>query len=722
MEVELLNPVKIYFTSQTNDDYAHLSGKDAMRDYVNEQKRLKQEDDEKYLEVQQVIYNSLQSMAAYGKYKAFKSLFKNIENEEELKNDAYLYNNAGDVYKKEHDIEKAYRLYSNAYDYAQNTAGNTFFDIERNYIESCLQLGKNMDAQLEAIKNRNLPMSTVNYLELDSFNNLKKGNSDKAKDEILSAYFIAKNNDIVNDDLYYKAAVIMASDSNYEQSTTICKNRLDKLTKEGKTYTHEFLNYLTLLGINNVQSDETSGKSDKGRNTLLNALELEKTVEDPVIKEEIVYNLLKLDFKNPNDNAILNQAAEFLENSSNKSHQKDICEKAADYVLSLGGEQFLTEKESKEAAKPYFDKLEKLLISDETSDNKALINLYIKLQDIYPELDDEYSEKLNKLDNNYDLPVKQMLSNIKYHLANKNNEVLQKTLNRIIQDPEIDEVRKGIATDYKLLLKIGKGIDFTKATDELLENVNKLYVIYKKDPSNKLLAGHVYYTYNRLSNIQYNAGRYWDSAISSDRIEDIIKDLDFPQDEREKVKAISTLRNYKAKRYYAAENRCLEFLQMISGIDKSQAKETSVDKFTAGKTENRCKKIASALETLGIINLKNNNYNDAIEYYQKAADLRERLSSKDIYLANDYAALARLAILRGYSILGGISSKEMHNKCLAILDDKFPNEDVTKEEHEFHKKYYGVGRKSFCKFLPWRNENAIIDKFKCYNRELNICE
>ncbi len=145
MKVELLNSKKIYFTSQVNDDCASLLGKNAIKNYVNIQKQHQQEDDEKYFEVQQVIYNSLQSLASYGKYTAFKSLFKNIEQEEELKQDAYLYNSAGDVYRAEHDIEKAHRLYENAYEYAQNTDGKTFFEIERNYLESCLQLGQNID-------------------------------------------------------------------------------------------------------------------------------------------------------------------------------------------------------------------------------------------------------------------------------------------------------------------------------------------------------------------------------------------------------------------------------------------------------------------------------------------------------------------------------------------------------------------------------------------------
>ncbi len=722
MKVELLNAAKIYFSSQASDDYARLSGKNAMKNYANKERQLKQEDDEKYFEVQQVIYNSLQSMASYGKYKAFKSLFKHIEQEEELKHDSYLYNSAGDVYKAEYDIEKAHQLYETAYEHAQNTDEKTFFEIERNYLESCLQLDKNIDQQLETIKNRNLPNSTVNYLELDSFKNLKEGNNDKAKDEILSAYFIAKNNDIVNDNLYYKAAVIMSSDSNYEESTAICKNRLDKLKKEGKTFTHEFLNYLTLLGVNNSHDNiqYSSAAFEKAKNTLQNALEIEKKVNDPIIKEELNFNLLKIDYINPDKDTIFSRSTEFINNSNNNFHQKVICENAAEYALKLEKDKLFTNQESKEIAKPYFDKLEELLHSDENSDNKELINLYIKLQEVYPELKSEYSTKLNKLNNNYDLPLKQMLENIKYHLKNNDEDTLQKNLNSIIQDKGIDEIRKCVATNYKLLLKIGKGIDFSKSTNELTENINKLYEIYKKDSSNKILAEHIYDTYNRLSNIQYNAGRYADSTRTSYKIEDIAKDLNLSQTELEKIKVFSTLRNYKAKFYYDAEKRCLEFLQMISGINKDKARDTEISEFISGKTDSECRKIASTLETLGIINLKNNNYNDAKQYYQKAIDLREKLSSRDIYLANDYAALARLAILNVE--IFGTSSKEMHNKCLAILDEKFPNEQITREEHAFHKEYYGFGFKSFGKFMPWRDDSAIIDKFKCYNRELNICE
>lgn len=722
MIAELLKPQKIYFTSKVSDDYSRLSGKAAVKNYVDSDRKYQSEDDEKYFETRQVIYNSLQSMALYGKYKAFKSLFKNIEQEEELKQDFELYNRAGDVYKAENDIEKAHQLYETAYEYAQNTDMKTFFEIEKNYLESCFQLNENIDTQLETLKNRNIPNSTVNYLELDSFKNLKNNDKEKAEEEILSAYHIAKNNDIVNDDLYYKAALIMASNSQFEQSSEICKNRLDRLKKENKTFTREFLNYLTRLGVNNTFLANESADYDRARNTLLNALEIEKTVQSPAVREEINYNLLKIDYVNPDKDTIFERSSEFIKNSDNKSHQKDICQKAANYALTLGEENLLTTEESKDLSKPYFNRLEEILLS-ENPDNKELSKLYVRLQEIYPELYSEYSDKLNNLDNNYDLPLKQMLANINYHLQNKDEETLQKNLNSIIQDSSIDEVRKGVATDFKLLLKVNKGIDFIKSTNELMDNVNRLYYIYNKDKSNNVLAQHIYDTYNRLSNIQYGAGRYYESTISSDKAEDVAKDLNLSKEELEKLKVYSTLRNYKAKYYNSAELKCLEFLQMQTGIDKNDARYVDVEKFISGKTEAQCKKIAATIETLGIINLKNKNYHDAIKYYKKAVELREKLSSKDIYLANDYAALARLAIL-GYEILSdrNLSSKNMHNQCLKILDEKYPNEQITQEEHAFHKKYYGFKWGSVGKFLPWRNESAIIDKFKCYNRELNICE
>ena len=110
-----------------------------------------------------------------------------------------------------------------------------------------------------------------------------------------------------------------------------------------------------------------------------------------------------------------------------------------------------------------------------------------------------------------------------------------------------------------------------------------------------------------------------------------------------------------------------------------------------------------------------------------AVNIREKLKDKDFQLANSYAALARLAILNAalFNTKRPNSSKEMHNKCLEILKNKYPNNSITKEEEIFHKKYYGIKPASLGKYIknPFSDGNkAFIEKFKCYNKELSICE
>ena len=109
-------------------------------------------------------------------------------------------------------------------------------------------------------------------------------------------------------------------------------------------------------------------------------------------------------------------------------------------------------------------------------------------------------------------------------------------------------------------------------------------------------------------------------------------------------------------------------------------------------------------------------------YYRKGAQIREKLRDKDLFLANDYAALARLKILGFWSLDNDEYSSDLHQKCLKILKDKYPMEQITRDEIAFHDKYYGNGLVSVMKFMPWNKNSHMIEKFKCYNKELNICE
>lgn len=63
------------FKSSSNADYARLSGKNIFDKYNAERSREQQEQQEKYTEVQGIIYNSIGNLAALGKYDAAKLLF-----------------------------------------------------------------------------------------------------------------------------------------------------------------------------------------------------------------------------------------------------------------------------------------------------------------------------------------------------------------------------------------------------------------------------------------------------------------------------------------------------------------------------------------------------------------------------------------------------------------------------------------------------------------------
>lgn len=172
MKTEFFNKQNIYFKSGFTEDYKNLYGTNAVKNYSANKDKFKKSQEEKFTDVQQVIYNSLESLALYGKYKAFKTLFKYIENEEELKSDAHLYNTAGNVYKQTQDCQKANELYKTAYNNV-NTNDNKFFETERNYLESCLELNQNIDDEFKVLENRTDTNSALTYLALKSFEKIK---------------------------------------------------------------------------------------------------------------------------------------------------------------------------------------------------------------------------------------------------------------------------------------------------------------------------------------------------------------------------------------------------------------------------------------------------------------------------------------------------------------------------------------------------------------------
>ncbi|MFR1503209.1 MAG: hypothetical protein ACLSUS_03790 [Opitutales bacterium] len=717
MKIESVTNKKYHpnFKSSSNGDYARLSGKNIFDKYNAERARETQEQQEKYTEVQGIIYNSIGNLAALGKYDAAKLLFKEIENEEELKTDFVLYETMANLYKKENDLHKAEELFETAYNNSAAAEIHTFANIEKNYIETQMLLNNNnTEEALKELRNRNDIFSDISFLELDALNNLKKGEKHKAKNEILSAYFLAQNNNIVEDDLYYKAAVVYSSIGNCEKSNEICKTRLDKLNKEKKIYTHEFLNYLTLLGINTANRASNEKDEQTAYETLKNARDIEEKIPNKSLKETIEYNLLKLEFKKP-DNNTLSKTNTFLENNKNVRYKKELSLLAGDYCVDKDNELALL----------YYTNAEECMDEQKDTESSQRLALYNKIIAVAPQKYGEYLSKINNLSEKKDLSVKQLIDILEENINKKDYENTIKIANDVINNSQSTEKNKEIAKTYRLLANIEKGGNFHQNVSQLNSNLDNLDALYDKEKSNDkdgILSKHLYRAYTRLSSINYDASAYYQSAQSAQKAQKYIDSMSPKEEDLKKSKILLTMLWYRAKCYYDAEKSCLEYLKMLTGKEVSQIKNKPVNLILKEKSDEESRKIAAAIETLGIINLKNKNYQDAKEYYSQAIDLRENLRKKDLYLANDYAALARIAIVGYNPLKENLSSKDLHNKCLAILKDKYPNDSITKEEEEFHKKYYGISLASFGKFLFCRDANAIIDKFKCYNKELNICE
>lgn len=688
----------------SNEDYSGLSGKNIIAKYNTQRSQLQNAKKEKYAEVQGVIYNSIENLASLGKYDAAKLLFKEIENEEELKTDYNLYNSIAGVYKKENE------LFEIAYNNADSGNLLSFSEIEKNYLETQSLLNHNTEEAVKEIGKRKDVFSNITFLELDSFNNLKKGDTLKARNEIISAYFLAENNNILSDDLIYKTAVIYSADGNYEKSNEICKTRLDKLNKEQKIYTHEFLNYLTLLGINNAKSaDENDYKT--AFDTLRNAQEIETIIPNNIIKETIDYNLLKIEFKNPN-NSTLTKANNFFTYSKNENYKKELSVLAGDYCVN----------KDNELATIYYKNAEEILNKNKDTSNSELLSLYNKIVAVSPQKYDEYLKKINDLSEKKDLSLQQLVDTFELNTKQKNNDKIIAIANEIINNPQSSNKNKEIAKTYKLFTNVEQGEDFHKNIELLETNLENLSNLYNKDTEDKILSKHLYCAYTKLASINYDASGYYKAAANTDKAQKYINSMNPTDADVRKSKIFSTMLWYKSKNYYEAERHCLDYLKMLTDNKSLKVKNTSARSFTKDRNDDESRKIAAAIETLGIINLKNRNYNDAKDYYKKAIEIRENLRRKDLYLANDYAALARIAIVGFWDSDENLSSKQLHKKCLDFLKDKYKNEDITKEEEEFHKKYYGFSLTSACKFLPLRYQDAIIDRFKCYNKELNICE
>lgn len=153
-------------------------------------------------------------------------------------------------------------------------------------------------------------------------------------------------------------------------------------------------------------------------------------------------------------------------------------------------------------------------------------------------------------------------------------------------------------------------------------------------------------------------------------------------------------------------------------------------------------KIATALEMLGVVTVKNRRFETAFKCFNTSYGIRKAVQGNKIELANDLLSLGRISMLKNMDDLAG--SKEYLESAYNIFKKELGvDHPKTQKERNFIDSYFGVNISSGGKYLYkkveevknsvanslWEDNDAvdnwqqgIIDDFHLIYKDLNICE
>jgi len=712
--------------SSYQEDIEKLSGRDISNKYkkyfLEKEENIQKQQTQLALD----ILPAIQAFSDKGLYNSSILLFnevKSILNEDNLNTTAYI--SAGNSYKNLGNLKQANHLYQFARKNIPYIDGMNAANAYKNYLISSLMLGEKINNEKDLSEN-NIFSNIANY-QVEAAKAVLKENPDvnNAAKNILQAYSATKQLGIIDNDIYYNTALIYNSAGDFDKSAKLCKINLDILQKENKVYTKEFIDNITLLGEIYLKSAKTLPDINLATNVLQNARDISIKSGLKQNIQYINYLLLQTKLETADTDEYLahfNKLKNDLEtNRDNNAMLKSIL------VFTAKNQRLDIDKKQRVE---YLKEAEKIVLNEPEINEAELFNIYYLIKEIDPDLTDEYISKINNLNSPDIKDIKTLTALLEINYKNKDLEKI-KSFSKLQSKNSLPSY---LCDAYKYLLNINEDKNFE---DNLLNLERSLFNIEynNKKTNDPDINNALYRLYTKIAAILYSAQEYYKAALYSDKLVKTSQSLQLNNNDIAKNHIQNVLINYKAKNYYRAENSCLKYLSFLLKNSTNQELQTkdltisdlrymSENDLTSGNTENQKRNIASAIETLGLINMKKGTYNDAETLYRLGIKIREKIKDKDLNLANDYAAIARILIVLG--IGGGISnSKSWHEKCIEALKNLSKSsvtDQILQEEEVFHKKYYGWSLTSVSKFTPLRNKSHIIENFKCYNKELNICE
>lgn len=717
MKVEKINSYKAQVSfKKANYTIEQLSGIDTLNKYKeriekNNSRKLQNE-----LDLNNVLYNSLFVFAQEGLYKSAGIFFDELRNKMNIEKDYELSNLMGSVNKALEDYETSNLLYKNSYNTAPDDDFFIKLDSLKNFQESSLVLNKKEELfDISSLAYENEPYQNMVYLYLKYLSGTLK-NKETSNAAIKAAYTVMQSKGLRDKDIILNMCIALSEEGNYEKSNEILTENLDFLENSGKIYTKDFADYLLLYGLNEFENAQNNN-FERSTAVFQNVSKIAEAINLPFLKEIADYSIVKNLFLSKNEDFPL-FAQEFLTYAKNNEYKSNLNEMLGDFYR----------KDAPEKSAKFFEAAKKLLTPDEKT-KERILRICQKLKAVKPQDREKIDKEIKDLKVENHLDSHSLIEYMIKDYEGFNYERLNEACRRVIEKSK-DKTNKKLASVYLNLTGIKQGADFQSSMKKVDFALNDIKEIYAQKSNDKTLSKFLFSAYRDKAEIFYLASEYSQAARAQNEADKYFSKIQNNEDIMAKHKIRTALINYKAKRYYDAEKYTLEYLGLLlnkKDISHNPMKITEeVKEILSSKNDTEQRKIAAVYETLGLINLKNKNFKDAQEYFLSAVDIRERLVDKDFQLANSYAALARIAIINSklFKSKKLFSSKDLHNKALHILKEKYPNDVITKEEIEFHKKYYGKSFASAGKYIRnlWSDKEKIIEKFKCYNKELNICE
>ena len=681
----------------------------------------------------------IDDLIKYGKMKEAELAVSFIKNNDVFSNDLVFLNQISSFYNKSNDFKSAL-YYSNCIksrddDFVTLKESkinpkyySTILGYRKNNIISKINTGEDINSDLEELRDCEDCNSDILETEMSAENNWVHGNDVQYYHDIMLASFLNKLNNINNTDVSIKEAILHSQSGQYDKSNKICEEQLQNLDNDGIGYTNEYVTLLNTYGINQLSASD--GDESEANKAFSVAKKISSKIDDRENLAVANFNLALLAYKNNDENTLQTLFKEF------KSDNKEL----------VNAMRFLKINNSLSAGDKTNAEAEYSSISDSTldSDSNGILNkTVLATLDKYFDKDTITGDRIKKkVENNKELSNKEKLEY--FNILNdsldtdkllKLSEDFQKSDSGILKlvgetfirsREYIDNQTKMPKNELNDIQNKLKELDKAKqGKDKIVQrNINKyLYTEY-----DKLFA-------KEMDSCQYhNAYKLYEEKVAHSTKDkpDVEKIRDTKTLITTAYMGFITTRDYSDK--FSVYNHTKEYLDITLNQGDKYSKTENL--LTALKKDNikerynvkDIKTIASAVETLGVLEMKDKNLQKAYSAFSFAKDLREHCNDNGAELANTYAGISRIALLKpSIMIEENIRPKELHQKSLDIMKRHINGNNNLKQiyndELEFHKNMFGANLKSILKYVvtPFQAD-TMIDKFKFYNGDLGICE